>query len=404
MAQQGMFGNYQQQIADETALRRQSAQTGGLTGWAAITNAMSGIGSEIGYQGGQAMGGMTPVQAEQARFQSVMDSFDFDPTNPDSMMEGSAALNAAGFYDKGLEMFNLSNKVRSDNLSYDVLKMQADKLENPDDEMIQENGIWYYSTGDKKGDRVLTADIPIDMLGYDAKDLATRTFVQSDEYLTGLKTLADFEAEWKAIGGKDSTAKAEAFKIFKESDGFKDGTVSIQDFEREWVNLGDNLAVGTPKQTEFAKFLLSTEYTTGLKTIFDFEAEWKARTAVPNLKNTRYEAIPPNEATAIGKLVDVIYDTSWETLGGIDTDVPRNDIIRGVYMIARNENMLPSEVLKKKVIGEDGNERIISPTDIVKYYTPNGLGDRTGVVNTNGNGGGGNGDTKLRLNTLNENT
>ena len=31
MAQQGMFGNYQQQLADETALRKQSAQTGGLT-------------------------------------------------------------------------------------------------------------------------------------------------------------------------------------------------------------------------------------------------------------------------------------------------------------------------------------------------------------------------------------
>ena len=53
-----MFGNqYQQAVTDETALRRQSAQTGGMTGWAAITNAMSGIGSEIGYQGGQAMGG-----------------------------------------------------------------------------------------------------------------------------------------------------------------------------------------------------------------------------------------------------------------------------------------------------------------------------------------------------------
>ena len=160
MAQQGMFGNYQQQIADETALRRQSAQTGGLTGWAAITNAMSGIGSEIGYQGGQAMGGMTPVQAEQARFETVMNSFDFDPTNPDSMMEGSAALNAAGFYDKGLEMFNLSNKVRSDNLSYDILKMQKEKLENPDDKMIQQDGVWYYVDGDNAGDRVLTADVP----------------------------------------------------------------------------------------------------------------------------------------------------------------------------------------------------------------------------------------------------
>ena len=384
MAQQGMFGNYQQQIADETALRRQSAQTGGLTGWAAITNAMSGIGSEIGYQGGQAMGGMTPVQAEQARFQSVMDSFDFDPTNPDSLIEGAAAMNAAGFYDKGLEMFNLSNKVRSDNLSYDVLKMQADKLEKPDDKMIQENGIWYYSTGDKKGDRVLTADIPTDMLGYDAKKLATRAFLQSPEYKDGTKTITDFETEWKAIGGKDSTAKADAFKIFKESDGFKDGTVSIQDFEREWVNLGDNLEVGTPKQTEFAKFLESPEYKTGLKTIVDFEAEWKESTALPKTpNNVTYDAIPVNEASAIETLVDEIYDTSWyDTWGGADTDVPKKEIIRGVYMIARNEGMLPSQVLKKQITTTEGVARIISPEEIVEYYSANGIGGRTATTST----------------------
>ena len=384
MAQQGMFGNYQQQIADETALRRQQSQTGGLTGWAAITNAMSGIGSEIGYSGGQAMGGMTPVQAEQARFESVMNSFDFDPTNPDSMMEGAAALNAAGFYDKGLEMFNLSNKVRSDNLSYDVLKFQKEKLENPDAKMIQENGIWYYVDGDNAGDRVLTADIPTDMLGYDAKKLATRAFLQSPEYKDGTKTITDFETEWKAIGGKDSTAKAEAFKVFKESDGFKDGTVSIQDFEREWVNLGDNLEVGTPKQTEFAKFLESPEYKTGLKTIVDFEAEWKESTALPKApNNVKYDAIPVNEASAIETLVDEIYDTSWyNTWGGTNTDVPKKEIIRGVYMIARNEGMLPSQVLKKQVTTTEGVARIISPEEIVEYYSANGIGGRTTTTST----------------------
>ena len=110
MAQQGMFGNYQQQIADETALRRQSAQTGGMTGWAAITNAMSGIGSEIGYQGGQAMGGMTPAQSQQAKFESVMNSVpNFDPTNPASMREMSSALYSANFYDESMELLTQSN-------------------------------------------------------------------------------------------------------------------------------------------------------------------------------------------------------------------------------------------------------------------------------------------------------
>ena len=148
MAQQGMFGNYQQQLADETALRKQSAQTGGLTGWAAITNAMSGIGSEFGYSAGKAFGGMTPVEAEQARFESVMDSVNYDPTNPDSMMEASAALNAAGFYDKGLEMFNLSNKVKSDNLLVEVKEIELENLKNPKREMITlgDDRVYYRDT------------------------------------------------------------------------------------------------------------------------------------------------------------------------------------------------------------------------------------------------------------------
>ena len=106
-----MFGNqYQQAVTDETALRRQQAQTGGMTGWAAITNAMSGIGSEIGYQGGQAMGGMTPAQSQQAKFESVMNSVpNFDPTNPASMREMSSALYSANFYDESMELLTQSN-------------------------------------------------------------------------------------------------------------------------------------------------------------------------------------------------------------------------------------------------------------------------------------------------------
>ena len=69
-------------------------------------------------------------------------------------------------------------------------------------------------------------------------------------------------------------------------------------------------------------------------------------------------------------------------MGGIDTDVPRNDIIAGIYMIARNEGMLPTQVLQKTVIGENGKERIISPTEIVEYYSANGIGGRTGAVIT----------------------
>ena len=356
MAQQGMFGNYQQQIADETALRRQSAQTGGMTGWAAITNAMSGIGSEIGYQGGQAMGGMTPVQAEQARFESVMDSFDFDPTNPDSMMEGAAALNAAGFYDKGLEMFNLSNKVRSDNLSYDVLKMQADNLENPEPKMIQENGVWYYVDGDNAGNRVLSSDIPEKKR--DMKQGADGFYRYTD---------GDKERVFPDLTepSKDRPVKKGADGFLRFLDGKKERVfpdLATPDKERQVRQSADGYY----------------RYTDG-----DKERVFPDVTKPPKaLKNIKYDAIPANESTAIGKLVNVVYDTSWKTLGGIDTDVPRDDIIAGIYMIARNEGMLPTQVLQKTVIGENGKERIISPTEIVQYYSANGIGGRTGAVIT----------------------
>jgi len=142
-----MFGNqYQQAVTDETALRQQQSQTGGLTGWAAITNAMSGIGSEIGYQGGQAMGGQTPAQAQQAQFQAVMDSVpNYDPSNPESMMELSAALRSAGFYDQALEMFNMSNKVKADNLMYKVAELEYENLKAPKArEIIELQGYKYY--------------------------------------------------------------------------------------------------------------------------------------------------------------------------------------------------------------------------------------------------------------------
>ena len=123
----GMFGNqYQQAVTDETALRRQQAQTGGLTGWAAITNAMSGIGSEIGYQGGQAMGGMTPAQAQQAQFQTVMDSVpDFDAMDPESLQKMSSAMWQGGFYDEGMQMMNQSRTIQKDDALIKLYEAQA---------------------------------------------------------------------------------------------------------------------------------------------------------------------------------------------------------------------------------------------------------------------------------------
>ena len=133
MAQKGMFGNqYQQAVTDETALRRQQSQTGGLTGWAAITNAMSGIGSEIGYQGGQAMGGMTPAQQQQASFQAVMDSVpNFNPMDPASLQTMSSAMWQAGFYDEGMAMMEKSQGITADNLNVELKELQINELRNP---------------------------------------------------------------------------------------------------------------------------------------------------------------------------------------------------------------------------------------------------------------------------------
>ena len=111
MAEQGMFGNqYQQAVADEALERRQLNNTQGLTGWAAITQAMGQVGGELGYQGGQAMGGQTAAQKQSSDFDAVMASVpDFDPTNPESMRQMSSALYAANFYDESMQLLTQSN-------------------------------------------------------------------------------------------------------------------------------------------------------------------------------------------------------------------------------------------------------------------------------------------------------
>jgi len=147
MATQGMFGNYSQQLADETALRRQQAQTGGLTGWAAITNAMSGIGSQIGYAGGQAMGGMTPVQAQQANYESIINSVpNFDPTSPESLNEMASAMWNGGEYDRGMEFYTRSQAMTADNLNVELKKLQIENAKAPKDKEMVElaDGRMYY--------------------------------------------------------------------------------------------------------------------------------------------------------------------------------------------------------------------------------------------------------------------
>ena len=156
MAQQGLFGNqYQQAIVDEQNLRRQSAQTGGLTGWAAITNAMSGIGSELGYQGGQMLGGQTPAQVQQANFQSVINSVpNFDPMNPESLQKMSSAMWKGGFYDEGMNLLNTSQSMLKDNALIDLYSAQAEQASTPKAVKREikkgADGFYRYTDGDKE--------------------------------------------------------------------------------------------------------------------------------------------------------------------------------------------------------------------------------------------------------------
>lgn len=127
----GLFGNkYQQAVDNEAIQRRQLSQTGGLTGWAAITQGMANIGSELGYQGGQMFGGQTPAQVQQANYQAVIDSVpDFDPTDPASLQAMSSAMWQGGFYDEGMAFMDRSQDITSANLQNDLIKSQLEPKE-----------------------------------------------------------------------------------------------------------------------------------------------------------------------------------------------------------------------------------------------------------------------------------
>jgi len=136
----GLFGNkYQQAVDNEAIQRQQLSQTGGLTGWAAITQAMGGLGGELGYQGGQMFGGQTPAQVQQSNYQAVIDSVpDFDPMNPESLQAMSSAMWQGGFYDEGMNMLNQSRAMQLDDAKIKLYKAQAQDELTPDGPSITE--------------------------------------------------------------------------------------------------------------------------------------------------------------------------------------------------------------------------------------------------------------------------
>jgi hypothetical protein len=136
----GLFGNkYQQAVDNEAIQRQQLSQTGGLTGWAAITQAMGGLGGELGYQGGQMFGGQTPAQVQQSNYQAVIDSVpNFDPMDPASLQAMSSAMWQGGFYDEGMSMLNQSRAMQLDDAKIELYKAQAQDELTPDGPSITE--------------------------------------------------------------------------------------------------------------------------------------------------------------------------------------------------------------------------------------------------------------------------
>jgi len=129
---ESLFGNkYRQAVADESIVRQKLDSSGGLTGWAAITAAMGGLGGELGYQGGQMFGGQTPAQIQETAFNNVIASVpDFDPTNPESLQKMSSAMWQAGFYDEGMAMMNQGLNIQQSDALVELRKAQAaDELE-----------------------------------------------------------------------------------------------------------------------------------------------------------------------------------------------------------------------------------------------------------------------------------
>ena len=96
----GMFGSIYDVQAADALMRQKQAQSYG-TGWQAMTRAAAGAGGMLGKGISRAFGGMTPLEAKQAKMQEVIAQFpDLDPSDPGQLEEVEAALWNAGLYDQ----------------------------------------------------------------------------------------------------------------------------------------------------------------------------------------------------------------------------------------------------------------------------------------------------------------
>ena len=401
MAIDGMFNNYTQAVTDETALRRQSANTNGMTGWAAITDAMSGIGSEFGYAAGQASGGQTPAQAESARFDEVMASVpDFDPTNPESMRLMSSALYSAGFYNESMELLTQSNIFTRNlaevaaieagtvatlgNLNVAEMKLELEK-EFKGSQMDQiDASIASILRGDDRDD--ILADLKKDFNGaqilqieqlikasVNQEDIRTKNFDLSKnineaqveeitQQILNLKSDVEVDASQIASAQQNilqSEALIKDMKMsevaksweFAQANGNYEG--SFTEYQTLMANLKTVQAEGSINLYDYAKTKAGGEYKGTLEefvtsiTGVDYKQQVAGVIAATADQNTSYyNMTTPIQTKLVGFLEDEIDQGFFSRRGDKvpPTDVEMPALADKIYQIAKNTGKMPEEV------------------------------------------------------------
>ena len=125
----GLFGNiYDAQLQDQ--LLRQKAAQGYGTGWEAITKASAGAGGMLGKGVSRAFGGMTPMEAKQAKINEIQQEFaDADFEDPATFSAIGNRFMQEGFGDLAMKSFKFgkdlyeAQKPTSSQLKQNLLKM-----------------------------------------------------------------------------------------------------------------------------------------------------------------------------------------------------------------------------------------------------------------------------------------
>jgi len=351
MATQGMFGSqYQQAIIDEQNLRRQQAQTGGLSGWAAITNAMSGIGSEIGFTAGQSLGGQTPAQARQANYQSIISSVpNFDPTNAESVAQMASAMWTGGEYDMAMQFYDKSQDMKAADLQVDIAEIQLKNLENPEDKMIQQGGVWYYASGDKKGTRVLDIDIPTG----DTKSAEFKALNQKrDELIT---------AYGETVGNEKFLEYAQGLDLATASAGTKNaiGTTIFQSTMKSRDAVADKLGKISTGISQFAQARSGSAAAANI-----------AETLITQIfEDKRQASSEIARIASAGNLVENVTDFANTVFSGVKTAEHYNAFIKTLQLYEQEQLKKYNDSNESlKQIGIDYGFDV--PESVFQVYTP----------------------------------